>query len=561
MNGPALMLARPIHLLDGITRLDGARALLEMGPTLLLVAATAALFAAITAMRSKGNRSWHWMVSAVSLLVSASWLGVNLVRFKAQAILLLDGKLRVDGFSLLCAGIATFVAFGAALWAFTAERAPDFRGKPGLLGSEGSALVMISVAGMHLTLFASDLLILLIALEVAALPLVWLLGDSSPFSKDRPILKSLVGHLVSSGLLLWACVLLVIVTGTTGFDRISIQMGEGWAHPAAGVGIILLLSALSWKCAAAPLGLSGPSAAAGSPPPLQLLLQAALHLVVAAALFRVFLVGFVSEALAYGPGGWTSSLAVIAGITIVAGSSAAMWQRRMADMTAHLSIAATGFLLLGLVAAGLEGPDKGKLAVSASAYLLANHGLGVLGLVLMAFHIEKDQTALPGDDLGLPTAFCGLGKSRPALAFLVAVFLFQVAGLPPSAAFFARLNLVLTVLRNEALLGLGLLMVFAWAVGAVAVMRVLRGLYAVSEMRSAPEVKEAGGEGEGEGPKPEDVSLLPAAVPARSTPATPAIKPLGYLLGGLLSLLVLSILAAAVCPDPFLRGIHKLFIP
>ncbi len=114
---------------------------------------------------------------------------------------------------------------------------------------------------------------------------------------------------------------------------------------------------------------------------------------------------------------------VLAVATMTVGNVVAIAQTNIKRMLAYSSIAHAGYLLVALVAANQLG------AVGLLYYLLAYTlmNLGAFGVVILVGR-KKDSYLNIYD-------YSGLGFQHPALAASMALFMFALAGMPPTAGF------------------------------------------------------------------------------------------------------------------------------
>ena len=70
----------------------------------------------------------------------------------------------------------------------------------------------------------------------------------------------------------------------------------------------------------------------------------------------------------------------------------------------------------------------------------------------------------------------GLGRSQPSLAFALAIFMFAMAGIPPTAGFFSKLYIFMAAIDAH-LVGLAVIGVLASVVGAFYYLRVVKVMY------------------------------------------------------------------------------------
>jgi NADH-quinone oxidoreductase subunit N len=163
-------------------------------------------------------------------------------------------------------------------------------------------------------------------------------------------------------------------------------------------------------------------------------------------------------------------LAMLALATMFVGNLMALRQKHIYRLMAYSSIAHAGYMLIGLVVGDIL-PVGGRDAL---LFYLATYGLmtiGVFALLSAVGNKRQDggrrdpgasrlSTVLPLpctrlDDLR------GLSRSQPAVALLLAICLFSLTGLPPTAGFLGKLNLFLAAWSDESNIGRGLAIALA----------------------------------------------------------------------------------------------------
>jgi NADH-quinone oxidoreductase subunit N len=227
-------------------------------------------------------------------------------------------------------------------------------------------------------------------------------------------------------------------------------------------GIALALAGLLARLGAAPLHLGLPAivqraGASGAAAVLVL-----VRLAAAAVLLRLFVTVLHAPRLVYAPYGWGTAVAVLGGLGALLGAVAAARQAELRRLLAWATVANTGLVLLGLVAAadfyahagarsrGVRisdhvdwGQSAGDLAVAAVLLTLAVHALASLGLLAAQSAFDRGRGLV---DLA------GLGRRAPLSAVAVALCLLGLAGAPPTGAFIARLMLLQAGLEDSNLL-------------------------------------------------------------------------------------------------------------
>jgi NADH-quinone oxidoreductase subunit N len=108
------------------------------------------------------------------------------------------------------------------------------------------------------------------------------------------------------------------------------------------------------------------------------------------------------------------------------GNFAALLQTSVKRLLAYSSIAHAGFMLIGISAGTPQA--AGAVAFYLVAYALMT--LGAFGVVLMV--------ARSGEEADQVADLTGLAWRSPPLAAAMALFMISLAGLPPTAGFFAK---------------------------------------------------------------------------------------------------------------------------
>ena len=149
---------------------------------------------------------------------------------------------------------------------------------------------------------------------------------------------------------------------------------------------------------------------------------------------------------------------------MVLGAVAAIAQTNIKRLMAYSSIGHVGYALIGLAAATPAG-IRGVLVYMA-IYLFMN--LGTLAVILCMR--QKGQMLEGIDDLA------GLGRTQPGLALALGIFMFALAGIPPTAGFFGKLYVFLAAIDAH-LVGLAVIGVVASVVGAFYYLRIVKVMY------------------------------------------------------------------------------------
>jgi len=377
------------------------------------------------------------------------------------------GQAAADGFSvfvtvIVCAGLALSALVGAGwLEARQAQR------------GEFYALATFAAAGMVLLGMATDFLVAFISIEVMSISTyalsAYLRRGQRP---SEAAFKYLVLGAVSSALFVYGASLLFGATGSTLFSMLAQGQGSGLYL----VGMGLVLAGISFKVAAVPFHAWTPDVYEGAPTPVTAFMAAGVKTAAFAVLVRIFL-GAEAGAQPQGAAAFGGLVSTLAVLTMLLGNLLALPQRSVKRMLAYSSIAHAGYLLIGVVSAAAAGARDA--ALSSLLFYLAVYTATVIGAFAVVGVLERRWQAgaagEPVDPWDL-SRFAGLGRKRPALAFAMTLFMLSLAGVPPTAGFFAKLYLF------RASLGAGLELlaivgVLTSALGAYYYLRVVMYMY------------------------------------------------------------------------------------
>ena len=282
-------------------------------------------------------------------------------------------------------------------------------------------LLAVSVA-MMIAASSNNLMMIYIALEAVSLISYILVGflKRDPRSSEAGLKYFLFGAL-ATGVMLYGISFIYGLFGTTDLAAISRLLAVGNVNIfASTIALLLILAGLSFKCALVPFHMWVPDAYQGAPTPITAFISAGPKAIGFAILIRVFLKNFFPLFPA-----WSEMVSVVAIITMTAGNILAINQEDIKRMLGYSSIAQAGYILIGFVtgtALGIQG-----MMFYILAYILMN--LGAFGcVVLISNGIKSDRIE----------EYSGLSKREPVLAFLLAVFLLSLAGIPPLAGFFGK---------------------------------------------------------------------------------------------------------------------------
>jgi F420H2 dehydrogenase subunit N len=288
------------------------------------------------------------------------------------------------------------------------------------------SLILLSSVGMVLIAYSTDLLMLFVSWELMSLPTYALAAFSKrdPISNEAAIKYFMFGAL-SSGILVLAIGFVYGITGTTNIGE-SIKAMANVEQDLIPVGILaaaLFVAGFGFKMGLVPFHMWLPDAYEGSPTTIGALLAAGTKKAGFAAAIRVVVLGMFALNL-----DWTTTLAVLAVLTMTLGNFGALIQRSLPRILAYSSIAQAGYILIGLAVAPYS--DQ---ALSGSLFHIFNHAImkstgfiaaAAVATALASYSLEK---------------YRGLGIRMPITAIALAISMLALAGVPPLNGFWSKL--------------------------------------------------------------------------------------------------------------------------
>jgi NADH-quinone oxidoreductase subunit N len=319
--------------------------------------------------------------------------------------------------------------------------------------AEAHASFLAIIAGTNLVAAANDLVSLFLALELVSIPTYVLLYVSHRARiGNEATIKYFLLSIFSSALVLYGMAWVYGIAGSTNFAAISEYIGANAASLAARmipIAVGLLVAGLSFRIAAVPFHFYAPDVFQGTTAANAAILSFVPKVVGFVALLRLLPVTGVSESLA----GWLPTptaqqlFAMLAVFTMFAGNLMALRQKSLYRLMAYSSVAHAGYMLIG-VAVGDVQPAEGTDAV---LFYLAAYGSMTIGAFALFSAVGRADRAIHMDD-----DLRGLAQSHFSVALLLAICLFSLTGLPPTAGFLGKLNLFIAAWSQGSEIGRGL---------------------------------------------------------------------------------------------------------
>lgn len=310
--------------------------------------------------------------------------------------------------------------------------------------TEYYALVLFAVFGLGIVAAAGDLVTLIVGIEIAGLASYVLTGilRYRLKSNEAAVKYFLIGSFALAFLVTGAAFVFG-ATGTTDMTAMGslvprlVGTDAWWFFL---FGCAMLAVGIGFTIAAVPFHAWAPDVYDGAPLPIAAFISTA-----AKAAGFVALMKLASAALSHTGQVWITVCATLSIATMTVGNITALAQENIKRLLAYSSIAHAGYMLVAFPAMAR---GSGSATAALIFYLFAYTAM-TIGAFAVTVALNEGREEQPGI-----AAFAGIGRTRPAMAAALTLFLVSLAGFPPTFGFFAKYYLFLTVVREG----------FAWLV-------------------------------------------------------------------------------------------------
>lgn len=339
-------------------------------------------------------------------------------------------------------------------------------------GGELFTLSLFALLGIYVMISGHNFLVIYLGLEMLTLSsyaLVALRRDDSRATEAA--MKYFVLGALASGFLLYGMSMLYGATGSLDVAKVmEVISAGGHNKQVLMLGVVFIVSGLAFKLGAVPFHMWIPDIYHGAPTVVTLIVGGAPKLAAFAIVMRLLVEGLLPLAI-----DWQQMMAVLAVGSLAVGNLAAIAQTNLKRMLAFSTISQMGFLLLAFVS-GTAAGDLSNAANSYSAgmfyaitYVLTTLCTFGVILVLSRDGFESEEI----EDLA------GLNQRSPALAAIMAVCMFSLAGIPPLVGFYAKLTVLQSMLASGSagMIPLAVFAVIMSLIGAFYYLRVVKLMY------------------------------------------------------------------------------------
>ena len=432
-------------------------------PEILLLTMACVIALADLFVTDAERRLTYWLTQGTLLVVAL----MHFVMFDATgSVYAMQGMVVSDSLGHLLA------CFAAIACAVTVAYARPYIGPRDMLKGEFFTLTLMMLLGVSVMVAANNFLVVYLGLELMSLSLYALtaLRRDHAMSTEAAMKYFVLGAL-ASGFLLYGLSMMYGATGTLDHQRVFEVIGKGQVNQSVLVfGLVFIVAGLAFKFGAAPFHMWVPDVYHGAPSAVTLLIAGAPKLAAFGITMRLLVEGMLGLAT-----DWQQMFSVLAILSLLIGNLAAIAQTNLKRMLAYSAIAQIGFMLLALTAGVVSGNTlSAGNAYSSALFYMAVYvltTLGTFGLILLL--------ARQGFECEDISDLAGLNARSPWMAGVMAVFMFSLAGIPPTGGFFAKLSVLQALLTTNQMhhIWLAVFAVLISLVGAFYYLRIVKVMY------------------------------------------------------------------------------------
>jgi NADH-quinone oxidoreductase subunit N len=419
---------------------------------LLVILMVGLILVEATYKEDEKNRRYIFITAIIGLVATFAALIAGMGT-KAEAIF--SNSIIIDDFSTL---LKMIMVLGTLAAVYLSRFSKD------IYESLKSEFVIIAVGiliGGFLLASANNMLTLYLGIETLSILsyVMASLKKNDERSSEAGLKYALYGG-ISAGIMLFGLSHIFGVLGTIQFAGVATMIPKLSGAQVAILlpSFVLFFAGIGYKIAAVPFHMWSPDVYEGSPTPVTTFFAIVPKLAGIAVLVRVTAIFFNAP----GPMrmGWVGLMLAIAALTMTVGNVTAIGQKSVKRMLAYSSISHAGIMMSALVIVN----DIGVRAV-------LFYAITYLFMTLVAFYITSIVQDKYGNDHF--ERFSGLIYRYPAMAVMMTVVMFSLAGIPPLAGFVAKYN-ILSALVNAKFYTLAIILVLNSVVSAYYYLKIVR---------------------------------------------------------------------------------------
>jgi NADH-quinone oxidoreductase subunit N len=421
------------------------------------------------------RRATYWLTQLTFVVVGALHLG------------LIEGVKVPYGLQDMVVSDAmghTLAFFACVAMIITMAYAQPYIASRDMLKGEFFTLSMFVLLGISVMTSANNFLVIYLGLELMTLSLYALVA----LRRDHAIateaaMKYFVLGALASGFLLYGLSMMYGATRSLNIPEVFTAINSGQINPSVlTFGVVFVVAGLAFKLGVVPFHMWVPDVYHGAPTAVTLLIGGAPKLAAFAITMRLLVEGMLGLAV-----DWQQMLVVLSVSSLVIGNLAAIAQSNLKRMLAYSTIAQMGFMLLGMTAGVVTGNTlSAGNAYSSSMFYLVTYVLTTLGTFGLIMYLSRQ-----GYESEEINDLAGLARRSPWLAGVMTLFMFSLAGVPPTVGFYAKLAILQALVTTNVpgYITLAIVAVVLSLVGAFYYLRIIKVMYFDAPVAGVPAIE------------------------------------------------------------------------
>lgn len=330
-----------------------------------------------------------------------------------------------------------------------------------LLKSEYFVLCLLSILGMMIMISSGNFLSLYLGLELLSLPIYSLIiMNKNQVSAEASIKYFIMGS-IASGIFLFGVSLVYGMTGIIELKYINyvITNEEVFSNITLQYGLVFIIAGLIFKFGAVPFHMWVPDVYEGSPISITLFIGTIPKIAALGMAYRLIADTFASL------NNELEFLFIVTGmLSLFIGNIFAISQIDIKRLLGYSAIAHVGFIFCGLVVSDVH--EFGGVTFYVCVYVLSS--LGAFGTIIALSNKTHEANLI--------SHFKGLGVIYPVLGITMLLFLLSLAGVPPTAGFYAKF-FVLKNLISYGYIELALFAILMSVIGAYYYLKIIKTIF------------------------------------------------------------------------------------
>ncbi len=401
-----------------------------------------------------------WILRPVTLLFLVLTLGCTILDWNGTSLPLEFGNI-----SQMMTTDHTSIAFSCIILVtalFIVPLTSYYANREHSQPAEYYAILLFSLVGALMMVSYENLIMLFVGIEILSISMYVLTGsDKDNLRSGEAALKYFLMGAFATGILLFGVAMLYGATGGFSLSQIAAYVATtkmaGDLSPMLYLGLTMLLIGILFKLSVAPFHFWTPDVYDGAPSVFTAFMSTVVKTAGFAALYKILSVSFkdINDF-------WWISLGIATILTLVIGNITAVYQGSFKRMLAYSSISHAGYLLLAVTA--FQAQSQSAILFYSLSYALAT--VTAFGVLIVVEQTANDKYE----------SFNGLAKREPMLAFVNAVAMCSLAGMPLTGGFIGKLFIFMSA-AEKGLYWMLVIAVLMSAVGFYYYFRVIIAMY------------------------------------------------------------------------------------